>query len=69
MAQMTALDEMYIAAPPARAFAAIADYNHLNSWFPEYQCQIIDADNISEGCLVQHRVGKKTGFIAIHSAH
>ena len=59
MATMTAIDDMYIAATPARAFATIAAYNGMNDWFPEYQCQIIDADSISEGCLVRHRVGKK----------
>ena len=58
MPAISVIDDIVIQAPAQLIFDVIADYNNFNSWCPDYHCEILGADKISEGVQVAHCLGK-----------
>ena len=58
MPAISVIDDIVIQAPAQLIFDVIADYNNFTSWCPDYHCEILGADKISEGVQVAHCLGK-----------
>ncbi len=57
MASIDVIDSIRIRAEPEQVFNTVADYPGIGRWLPVYRCRLIDAEQLAEGVLVEHRYG------------
>lgn len=58
MPSLSARDEIEINADPEKVFNVIADYQHMHTWFPTYNCEVLGGEPIKAGTKVSHKYGK-----------
>lgn len=58
MSSIDTVDRIDIRAPKQRVYDIVSNYPAINSWFPIYQCRLLDGTEVREGSRVEHILGK-----------